>query len=902
MLLYTMSINNNTYHNKINNILDIAYRKDTHTHRESLRDSLYMPSVNKYQSNYHIVYMGYAVMNRLRLIYLELKGYIRLKPNGVTRFRLDIDNPYQIIIGSNGSGKSSIMKELTPLPGNHKQFTRNGYKIIFLEYNGTFYKLTNDFNTKLSNFQRTDPTGETVLEELNPSGNVTTQRKLAYDIFKYDAEIAAVITHENDDYKFTKMNKHKRREWMLRLGNIGLDYAIKLHKAVKSEANAQSSVIKHLKKRIGDESSKKMSDDEVAELERKSNLLTTEITELMSATIPNTESKRVLLDRIKGNISRLDSVTQQVFKRRPVDRMINPFGSSETPESFLISMRYRLVDLKDRKIAATERTNKLYNDYTRISDLIRALHDNAAKSVQDLKNEYDEKDRTITELDTQLFIRHTNDHVELALGTRDEFRTEFESIVDGLEDNPNDHLNQVQYKQNQANIQKYRDSLILLTNRLSQLEHQMEHMVDQGLTECPKCGHKWFPMVNATMEQVRAALVDQRKRIDEHEKSIEQWQEYNLAYETRRAGLLAISALKKQIQHAPFIDYLMESEYWTRTGMWLRQAIAQWHADCSIRLRMRQISDARDLLKGAIDTAASVSPDALTSERLAEIDTEINDLLAETVTIDSRIVDYQKYLQDAGDMTQMFNTGKIVVDEIIRDMEELCAATINEQIDSTISERQINLSNITHAFNQARAVSAIIDSLSLDLIKAEERFVLLTLIERELSPTSGMIAGIISDFIQMFVEQMNSVIKQIWTSRLELLPCGFDPDDADSGELDYRFPMINALETAGDVSEGSRAQKDIVDFAFTLVVYLYLGMDNYPLYLDELGPTMDDLHRVRIGQFVKSLMENNAHSQMFMISHYISSHGIFQNADYCLLNENNIMHKPNDFNKHVILE
>ena len=125
-------------------------------------------------------------MNRLRLIYLELKGYLRLKPNGITRFRLDIDNPYQIIIGSNGSGKSSIMKELTPLPGNHKQFSKNGYKIIFLEFNGEFYKLTNDFSTKLSNFQRTDPTGEVVLEELNPSGNVTTQRKLAYDMFKYE--------------------------------------------------------------------------------------------------------------------------------------------------------------------------------------------------------------------------------------------------------------------------------------------------------------------------------------------------------------------------------------------------------------------------------------------------------------------------------------------------------------------------------------------------------------------------------------------------------------------------------------------------------------------------------------------------------------------------------------------
>lgn len=846
--------------------------------------------------------MEYAVMNRLRLIYLELKGYIRLKPNGVTRFRLDIDNPYQIIIGSNGSGKSSIMKELTPLPGNHKQFTRNGYKIIFLEFNGEFFKLTNDFSSKLSNFQRTDSTGEIVLEELNPSGNVTTQRKLVYDLFKYESEVASVITHESDDYKFTKMNKHKRREWMLRLGNIGLDYAIKLHKTVKSEANAQSAVIKHLKKRIGDESSKKMSDEEVAELERKSNLLTSQITELMSATIPNTESKRVLLDSIKTSLGHIELMTQDVFKRRSVDRMINPFGISETPETFLIAMRYKLVDLKERKIEVTERTNKLYDDYRRISDLIKALHDNAAKSVQDLQDELAEKERTIKGLDDALYLANTNDHVELAMSTRDEFRLEFDAIVDELSDNPNNHLNQQQYKQNLENIRKYQDSLVTLKNRRSQLDHQMEHMVDQGLTQCPQCGHKWFPMVNATMEQVRNAQLENQTRIDEHESSIDRMMEYNLAYEQRRNSLVSISSLKKQIQHAPFIEYLMEQEYWDKTTTWMRQAVVFWHTDCNTRTRIKQIKDSADLLRGAIDTASKVSPDSITSERLAEIDVEINKLLAEAIHIDERITEYQKYLADVGDMNQVFINCKTALEIIIRNMEELCAATINEQIDISINEKQINLSNITSAFNNAKAVAVIIDSLSSDLVVAEERYVLLTLIERELSPTSGMIASIISEFIGMFVEQMNSVIKQIWTSRLELMPCGFDADDSESGELDYRFPMINGLETSGDVSEGSRAQKDVVDFAFTLVVYLYLGMDNYPLYLDELGPTMDDLHRVRIGQYVKSLMENNAHSQMFMISHYISSHGIFSNAEYCLLNENNIMHKPNDFNKHVILE
>lgn len=861
-----------------------------------------MPSVNKYDSIYHIVYIGYAVMSRLRLIYIELKGYIRLKPNGITKFRLDIDNPYQIIIGSNGSGKSSVMKELTPLPGNHKQFTKNGYKIIFLEFDNEYYKLTNDFSSKLSNFQRTDPTGEVVLEELNPSGNVTTQRKLAYDLFKYDPEVASVITHESDEYKFTKMNKHKRREWMLRLGNIGLDYAIKLHKVVRNEANAQSSVIKHLKKRIGDESSKKISDEELLELERKSSLLTSEITDLMSAIIPNTEPKRLLLDRIKSGINHLNDTTKTALKRRSIDQMVNPFGTSENPPAFIISMKYKLSDLKDRKNELTERIHKLYNDYARISDLIKALHDNAAKSVQDLQNDLNAKEATVTELTASLFIENHNDHVVLAMSTRDEFRNEFDTIVDNLIESTDNHLNQEQYKNNMVNIDKYGVSLKSIENRIGLLEHQLEHMVTEGLTQCPECGHKWFPMVNATMDEVTNSIKELTERRDDHVRQIDAMREYNLTYELRRNSLNEINSLRKQIQHAPFIDYLLEQEFWNKPNSWLKQVVSQWHSDCATRHRIKQTIDSMDLLKGAIDTASKVSPDSITSERLQEIDVEINTLLNETIEIDSKIVEYNKYLGDMSELSGIFSDGKVIVEKLICDMEELYSASINEEISNSIADKQISLSNITNAFNTAKAVASIIESLEKDLKHSDERFALLTLIEQELSPTSGMIASIIADFISMFVEQMNSVIKQIWTSHLEILPCGFDPDDKDSGELDYRFPMITGLETAGDISEGSRAQKDVVDFAFTLVVYLYLGMDNYPLYLDELGPTMDDVHRVRIGQFVKSLMENNSHSQMFMISHYVSGHGIFSNADYCLLNETNIMHKPKDFNKHVILE
>ena len=65
---------------------------------------------------------------------------------------------------------------------------------------------------------------------------------------------------------------------------------------------------------------------------------------------------------------------------------------------------------------------------------------------------------------------------------------------------------------------------------------------------------------------------------------------------------------------------------------------------------------------------------------------------------------------------------------------------------------------------------------------------------------------------------------------------------------------------------------------------------------------MDELHRININNFVKMLIESHRHSQMFMISHYMSGYGIFQNADICMLSDINIVNKPERYNTHVVIK
>ena len=68
---------------------------------------------------------------------------------------------------------------------------------------------------------------------------------------------------------------------------------------------------------------------------------------------------------------------------------------------------------------------------------------------------------------------------------------------------------------------------------------------------------------------------------------------------------------------------------------------------------------------------------------------------------------------------------------------------------------------------------------------------------------------------------MNEIINQIWTYDLEVLSCG-----QESNELDYKFPLQvrSANNIVQDISKGSTAQVEVVNFAFKLVVMLYLNL------------------------------------------------------------------------------
>src|SRR5690606_11208435 len=82
----------------------------------------------------------------MKILAIELKNYNRLKLNDFNFIRIDFTESIQQILGTNGSGKTTILSSLNPLPADHKDFDKGGFKKIWISHRGSMYECISDFS------------------------------------------------------------------------------------------------------------------------------------------------------------------------------------------------------------------------------------------------------------------------------------------------------------------------------------------------------------------------------------------------------------------------------------------------------------------------------------------------------------------------------------------------------------------------------------------------------------------------------------------------------------------------------------------------------------------------------------------------------------------------------------
>ena len=64
-----------------------------------------------------------------------------------------------------------------------------------------------------------------------------------------------------------------------------------------------------------------------------------------------------------------------------------------------------------------------------------------------------------------------------------------------------------------------------------------------------------------------------------------------------------------------------------------------------------------------------------------------------------------------------------------------------------------------------------------------------------------------------------------------------------------------------------------------MILYKLLGLENYPVYLDEFGVKLDKVHRSKIFDLIFKMIGSNQYSQIFLITHLDMSFAMFKEAE-----------------------
>lgn len=829
----------------------------------------------------------------MRIIELELHKYIRLAFSAVETiiYRPELDS--QIIIGSNGSGKSSLMAELNPLPVAKNYMLPGGYKRVEIEHKGKRYTLLSTYGKGAKNsFIEHTESGAQV--EHNEGGTAMAQKILIEKVFGLNIELLRLWLGQT---LFTELPPTKRRDWILKLSGNDLDYAMKAFNVAKNMFNDAKAVDKHIATRLGEETSEIADQHRIDQLEDQVATLTNELNGLLEQkdnSLPSAPS-------ISVEMSKLAREFDECVNEATGTRIVKPAFIPVEIKS-LNTLWNHITGIHAELRSNKERLDELYSQKQHIEDTLATLSKNGVNSANDLQAVTDEITKEIkATIDcTDIYAEIDIDTIEQLIGRFQGQRGMIVEMLSTLPFNEDGYYTRDKLDKTKAFIVKSQGYLGSANNRLVELKHYLKHYQNSDNVECPQCEHSFVPgyskfdpdAVEKEIKELNSKMADVETKLNKALTYSEECTDY----------VHQINTFKRMISDNPDLEAL-----WSRmvkAGLYkvhphshlpLVENFSQQLDNCLSIKKLRESVNLNETILKTITDQKSESK-TYSDDHVVYLDGYIAKSILRIQELEAQISKATRYYREVEKLTKATNRAEEIRDLLATRYDLLVKATINQAVNQQIQSRQVNLATANGLLTKINKHDAVIKDLENQKRESSDRVQDANTVMRALSPVDGLISKYIQSFLNVFIGDINDVVSDIWTTDLEILTCGVDSND-----VTCKFPLSvnNGFLITPDISESSEGQKDIINFAFRMVIAQYLGLHDYPLFLDELAPTLDEKHRENITRYINDLMEGNQFEQMFMISHYSSNHYAFANSEILMLDGRNIINKPTNYNRHV---
>lgn len=779
---------------------------------------------------------------------LILTNYDRFFLNNIESIEFRPKQKLQLLLGTNGSGKSSLLSELNPLPINKNDFT-NGSKEITIEKDNNIFKLKSTSNKNSFMLNNT---------ELNDGGTKTVQLNLVKEYFNLTPKYNNIILGTE---KLTAMSTNERKNILREMSTVDYSYGIYLYNTLKQELRDTVGYLKLMQIEMNNDISNIVNDDEILILKNDITKCKNMIDSLSMSYSKSEEYKDIPIIDLNIDMDILDKNKLQ--------------ADLDYNNKFIINIEEEITNL-NKEIDSLDDYSTTIKDSETLNTKLKSLEE----YFKNINNKYnmekyspiDSKNR----LDKLLNSNLNNINIEL-------------SYLDNIIFTPTEH------KELKSKLEVLNNNLKIVShgydNNSKELEILLSNKTDNNKITCSSCGTMNYFGYSKEKEDILQEKVNNFKI--KYDELNSQYLELYEIYQKQKQKITYLQEIKEIISDLSVIPlytdlvkkYVNDITSITSTML---NIIFKNIEDFLIDIKDYD-SNNNELIEVKLKISSGIEILNIYKRKYIEdkdkLINKLNVLLDKKREVNSNIVIIKNNIEKCNIVNKHIETLNTIITNYKFNKKQIVINNKNTILTNTIRELKSLLITLEDKYNNIEKIKSRIEINKKHIDSHEDIRVALQYAINALSPTEGIIAKSINSFINVFLNEMNTIINSVWSYELTLLPCQIN----ESNDLDYLFAVKVAdnKKDIKDVAYLSTSMKDIVDLSFKIVFMKYMKLTHMPLMLDEFGVFMDDTHRNKVYDVIENLLSNNF-SQIYFTANFKSIYGRFVDSDINILDDKNL--------------
>lgn len=843
---------------------------------------------------------------------LELFKFKKFKINEIKDFFIKVNNRIQIIVGTNGSGKTSLLQELFPSAINKTLFEKNGYEALTLEKDGSIYELTYKYikSKKEHSFKKDG-------KELNINHKFGIQEELISNHLGIDKTKKRILTCSTN---ITKMSSKPRKDFFTKLNPMKTEIIERKFKSAHSKVSSINVTLSSLYKRENELKEKKLTEEELKRLritedkleKMKINLMNwgTRLTTLIGAEKEKTKTSAQKDIRVQKDMKKIEEIIVNLLVN------LNKFYTFDGNgvDVYLDNLKEKIEILNNKNDKLKEEIQEKLIEVDKLEDTIKnkSTSEDMEESKTKVENLLKEKENLEKNNFINIFTeKEMNIFKEIEIQIIEKINTLIDIFTTKI-------LSTEAFNKINISRSKYKSKIDITqleinsaSNNISIIENELKKLIeDNDENDLPKKCDKFncflYGSYNARKNKLLNQINDFKGKYTELEKIkakyLKVYNNFDKIYQKNLIYRKIATEIKKLLNKLPTHNFLInDKKYLELLNTFPTNIITilKNHYDLSekfylyqkIRKELNEVEKELSILsnKNKINiaiinnTIKTLKKDIKSSQKTyIKNEKKIKDLEQE---MDEYSIYKKKYQELNWYHSKIVAHKKYVESKKSVEFYEM----LLKIIDIYKKKNESTLSEISSVLKEQESIEIRLNEevlCEIKKLKSEKKDY--ELVEKGFEKLSS---EYILSFINNIIHNVNFFIDKIFTYSMKINYIkGID-------EMNFRFNLTVNDVFVDDISECSSGQRKIIDLCFSLALIIELNLQHLPFFVDEVDKALDKTHKQNLLNLFYYLIDENIISQLFAAIHITPELEGLQ-GDIVCLNEDNILLPP-VYNEHV---